>query len=82
MKMNDFIEKVEYIKSCFINGGFENLSNKLTEVQLSSGTPGEVFAGIVYNLNEIKNNNISAYELSRDKINDIIEYAKSINYLQ
>lgn len=80
--MKDFLKKVEYIKLAFSMNRCEELSAELLAVQLALGTPGEVFAGIAYNLNKIKVENLVAYNLVKKEIDEIIEYAKSINYLQ
>lgn len=79
--MKDFLKKVENIKEKLTEGHYKELSDILLEVQLSSGTIGEVFAGVAFNLKKIKEENNNAYNLAKDDIDNIISYAKSINYL-
>jgi cation transport regulator ChaC len=79
--MEDFLNKVEYVRDALNEGGYPELAKQILDVQLSGGTPGEVFAGIAYYLNKMKDEHSQAYLLAREQIDEIIQYARSINYL-
>lgn len=80
--MKDYLKKVELIRNKLAKGGFEDLSERIFEAQSSCGTLGESFAGVAFILNQIKKESQGAYFHAIDEIDEIINYAKSINYLQ
>lgn len=79
--MKNFIELVEKIKIEFSRKGFENKWIILEQIIIEGGTIGEKFAGISFHLNNVKKNKYELYGLAKNEIDEIINYAKSINYL-
>lgn len=80
--MENVFEKIELIKQKFISLGFPDATMKIIEVQMSGGTPGEVFAGVSFFLYQLKQNNSLEYLDTKEEINEILEYAKKLNYIQ
>jgi hypothetical protein len=78
----NYPEKIEIIKNKFQQNGFNKDADEIKNCQEVLGTPGEVFACISFFLNTIRKNNTEAYQIAKEEIDAIIEYAKSINYIQ
>ena len=81
IQIMNFLENVEIIKTRFEIEGFKEISKEIEDLQIAGGTPGEVFVSIAYYLSNVKNNKTILYSIAKSEIDEIIEYAKSINYL-
>ena len=77
----DWINKVQDIKKQLNSSGFEKLGIELEDAQMKLGTQGEMFLSVVTKLKEIKQNHQEAYSLTKEHIEEIFTYGKSINYL-
>lgn len=76
-----FLETFETIKAKMQKGGFTIEAEKILQCQIALGTPGEVFACITFHLNNLYINSSPAYIIAKEEIDEIIKYAKSINYI-
>jgi hypothetical protein len=79
--MDNWVERVNIVKQKFADNGFTVESDEILNCQLMLGTPGEIFTRISHHLNEQRNLNSNCYMVAKYEIDDIISYAKSINYL-
>ena len=59
----------------------DEISKKINECLIEGGTLGEKFMSVALELTRIKDNEKQVYELIENEIDEILIYAKSINYL-
>ncbi|MCW3104298.1 MAG: hypothetical protein JWO09_2738 [Bacteroidetes bacterium] len=78
----NLLNQIKAIKEKLINSGYSTVADNILDYQLSGGTPGEVFAGVSFYLNELKNKNKDVYSVISKEADEIISYAKSLNYIQ
>lgn len=77
----DVFKKIEFIKKKLEEHNFNEVYEEVKNSQ-TGGTPGETFMSVLYKLLDLKKSNIEAYKLVEEEIEEIISYAKSINYLR
>lgn len=80
--MENFYEKVKLIEAEFKNSGYEIYSQKLANLIIEGGTIGEKFASIAFELDELKKMKPEIYLIAKPEIDEILDYAKSIGYLE
>jgi len=78
----NYPEKINTILHKLTQHGFLKDADAITDCQVALGTPGEVFSCIAFHLNNLRKNNSNAYQIVKDEIDDVINYARSINYIQ
>jgi len=77
----DFLSKIENIKKLLAENKYEDYCQEILNLQLSGGTGGEVFVSVCSKLLELKKQDIKAFELVKKDAEELIAYAKSIDYL-
>ena len=81
IKEMNFLEKTETIKVKLKEIGRSDLATKILELQLSGGTPGEVFISVCSELLKIKRDQKEVFGQIEIEAYEILTYAKSIGYL-
>ena len=61
--------------------GYNEIKEDIYEGQLSGGSGGEIFLIVLTKLIYIKKINPVAYDLIKKEIDELVTYAKSIDYL-
>ena len=77
----NWFDKLDIIKEKLLKAGREDLVEEIVQFQYAGGTPGEIFASIVYRLSKYEKEEIDAYVLAKPEVDFLINYAKSIGYL-
>jgi hypothetical protein len=81
MNSSELSAKIRSIRLKLETANLIKYSILLENDVLSSGTPGERLHIVAHRLNSLKMNEEAVYFVIKDVADEIISYAKSINYL-
>lgn len=76
----NWIETVVSIKDILTKHGFDETVNKITQAQMTFGTPGEMYLEVMQVLLNLKKEATTEYILVQKEIGELLAYGKSINY--
>jgi len=76
----DWVNEILVIRDHLESSGYDDLSKKILNAQLQLGTPGEMILNVLNVLEDIKENEKSAFKIIEKQYDNIILYLKNIGY--